>query len=796
MLKEYFDVAIMLTESNLTTERPANRFHWARMLRDSGLEVFLIQPHPNGPSDLPGLEGLTLLYGGPNALRGKTMQRVLNSGKRILFWNYGATYSQVIPKNQGFLIHHATEDYLSPTFPWKKMPQRYLGDLIRIMSRANLVISVSKGVFDNISKVLNQDVNHVLICNAYDPDSFYTEQLLGSKLKQFIYQGGVNERLDWELLFRLSSHYPDFRFLFYGSVDLPHKIIQKMPSNFELCGQISVSDLRNAMNRSSAALIPFKDEDWLKGSLPLKTFEYLACSLPIFTSPIDEVLSIPVGVQEISSLIPRQEIEDLSSDELRMINNILSKNTYESRMNQLNMALDELDPSDDTEGELPRICIIFDSESLHVDTIKEHLISLYCLKGFEVYFLSSRSRITSNFDEFDVVMVHYSVRLCYQGHLPPAIKKKISRFKGLKCAFLQDEYDHTNVAIQSLLELGVTLVFTCVAESRVGEVYGQLIANGVKFKQVLTGFAFLPGEKDIYIKKLSMRDWDLGYRGRRLSHRYGRLGYEKWQIGELAKLSLAESGLKLNISSENFDRIYGESWFNFLGDCKAVLGTESGANVFDFDGNLESLSENYSRIDFEDFEEKHLKGLEIEGLMNQISPRVFEAISTRTALVLYPGSYSGLLKPWVHYFPIEKDFSNCSDLIDFLRDDRAISDMTERCYKDLVLSGKYNKHEYVSIISSSIQEIMLPRMKRTPVPVRDVFKNSPINPHRNGSNFWLQGGDSTLKRKLFLYNIARFLWRRIPIGIRYRLARHLPRLTRFLALVERNLRKLLGRKQL
>ena len=796
MLKEYFDVAVMLTESNLITERPANRFHWARMLRDSGLEVFLVQPHPNGPSDLPGLEGLTLLYGGPDALRSKAMRKILNSKKRILFWNYGATYSQVIPRDRGFLIHHASEDYLSPTFPWRNMPQRYLGDLIRIMNRANLVISVSKGVFDNVRKVLNQDVNHTLICNAYDPNTFYSEQLYGSKPKHFIYQGGVNERLDWELLFRLSTYYPDYRFLFYGTVDLPLTIMQNMPSNFELCGQISVSDLRIAMNRSSAALIPFKDETWLKGSLPLKTFEYLACSLPIFSSPIDDVLSIPVGVKEISSLIPRQEIRDLSSDELKRIENILSKNTYESRMNQLNTVLEKLDSSDKTKGELPKICIIYDSESLHVDTIKEHLLSLYCLTGFEVYFLSSRSRITSNFDEFDVVMVHYSVRLCYEGHLPATIKEKISEFNGLKCAFLQDEYDQTNVAIQSLLELGVTLVFTCVAESRVGEVYGQLIAKGVKFKQVLTGFAFLPGEKDIYIKKLSERNWDLGYRGRRLSHRYGRLGYEKWQIGELAKLSLVESDLKLNISSENVDRIYGESWFNFLGDCKAVLGTESGANVFDFDGNLELLSEKYSKMDFVDFEELHLKGLEIEELMNQISPRVFEAISTRTALVLYPGSYSGLLKPSEHYFPIEKDFSNYSDLMDFLRDERAISQMTERCYKDIVLSGKYNKQEYVSIVSSSIQEIMSPRIRRGSLPVRDEFRDSPSNLDGNGGNFWLQGGATTLRAKLFLYNIARFLWRRIPIRIRYRLARYLPRLTHFLALLEKNFRRLLRAKRL
>ena len=444
MLKEYFDVAIMLTESDLTTVRPADRFHWARMLRDSGLKVFVVQTHPNGPIELPGLEGLTLLYGGVNALRGKVLRELLNSDKRILFWNYGATYSHVIPSNRGFLIHHASEDYLNSTFPLRNFPQKYLGDLIRVMSRANLVISVSNGVFYSNSRVLNQDVNHVVICNAYDPYTFYTEQFLGLKDKQFIFQGSVDERLDWELLFRLSSEYPDFRFLFFGNVELPATMIKQMPSNFELCGQISVSDLRLAMNKASAALIPFKDETWLKGSLPLKTFEYLACSLPIFSSPIDAVLSIPVGVREISKLIPRQEIRGLSSEELKRIEGILSENTYERRINQLNAVLEKLERSNDTEGELPRICILYDSKTLYVETIREHLMSLYCLTGFDVYFLSSRTKISSNLDEFDVVMIHYSVRLCFAGQLRSTLKKRISKFKCLKCAFLQDEYDQTN----------------------------------------------------------------------------------------------------------------------------------------------------------------------------------------------------------------------------------------------------------------------------------------------------------------------------------------------------------------
>jgi hypothetical protein len=390
MIKDYFDVVIILTESDLTTERRANRFHWARMLRDTGLEVFLVQPNLKGPISFDGLEGITFLYGGQNALRGKVLRKILKSNVRILFWNYGSTYSDIIPRSRGFLIHHATEDYLNPTFPWRNASQRYLGDLIRIMSRANLVIAVSEGVSENIARVLSPEVNLRVICNAYDPKSFYREDKLGLESKQFVYQGGVNERLDWDLLFQLAEIYPDFQFMFYGHVDLPHHILNQLPKNFELCGQVSIDDLRKAMNESTAALIPFKDENWLNGSFPLKTFEYLACSLRIYSSRIDSVLAIQKGVQEISSLIPRKEIRAFDQTELEQIQIILQENTYESRLATLNDVLDEISPSIRIEEESPRVCVIYDSASLHVETIKEHLLSLWSLKGFEVYFLSSR----------------------------------------------------------------------------------------------------------------------------------------------------------------------------------------------------------------------------------------------------------------------------------------------------------------------------------------------------------------------------------------------------------------------
>jgi hypothetical protein len=44
--------------------------------------------------------------------------------------------------------------------------------------------------------------------------------------------------------------------------------------------------------------------------------------------------------------------------------------------------------------------------------------------------------------------------------------------------------------------------------------------------------------------------------------------------------------------------------------------------------------------------------------MNQVSPKLLESARLGTALILFRGSYAGVIEPDKHYIPLEKDFSN------------------------------------------------------------------------------------------------------------------------------------------
>ena len=70
--------------------------------------------------------------------------------------------------------------------------------------------------------------------------------------------------------------------------------------------------------------------------------------------------------------------------------------------------------------------------------------------------------------------------------------------------------------------------------------------------------------------------------------------------------------------------------------------------------SVEKFVRQYPDATFEEIKVKFLAPYENLIKLNQISPRCFEAAALRTVMVLYVGDYSGILKPWRHFVPLEK----------------------------------------------------------------------------------------------------------------------------------------------
>lgn len=360
------------------------------------------------------------------------------------------------------------------------------------------------------------------------------------------------------------------------------------------------------------------------------------------------------------------------------------------------------------------LCVYAQSQT-YTQTVFEHVEALGKYSCHEWAYLDYGRLDQPGLDlqAFDAVVVHYSVRLPY-GQIDDQGAEKLGGYRGLKVLFIQDEYDHTNRAKSLIRKIGFDLVFSVVPPQHLESIYPAAEFPGVVFVSNFTGYvpADLVGLVGMPPPP-SARDVMVGYRGRPLPLRYGQLGREKVEIGRLVKEYCDARNIPNDIAWSEEARIYGTRWYEFLASCRAMLGSESGSNVFDWDGSLDARinsyrSENPSASELEVYKQVVLPQ-EQPGLMNQISPRLFEAIAARTVLVLFEGDYSGVVRAGEHYIALRKDGSNLEQVFRLLGDDDYVDRMVTRAYNDIIGSGKHSYPSFVRWVDARIHEVWVQR---------------------------------------------------------------------------------------
>ena len=370
-------------------------------------------------------------------------------------------------------------------------------------------------------------------------------------------------------------------------------------------------------------------------------------------------------------------------------------------------------------GDKLSILLLCDDDHNHANTVLDHIGAFTDLSRHEVYAFNCRGLIIGskflNFDAFDVVVIHYSIFVISDYYIHPDLREKLRRFQGLKIQFIQDDYRRIDEFAAMMRYIDIHILFTLYPTALIAKVWDESRLSGVVKISTLAGYV---PDRLVNFKAppLHSRPLDIGYRARKLPYWLGEFSQEKYWIGQ-GVLSLAEQyGLCCDISWREEDRIYGRKWNKFISSCKATLGTESGASIADFDGSVERRVQKYLELhpdaDFFEVERKILKPYENNAAIQVISPRMFEAIAVRTALILFPGEYSGILKPWVHYIPLEKDFSNIAEVVDKLRDIEFLKALTRRAYEDIIASDRYSFQRFISDFDDVVTKYGKPLEKR------------------------------------------------------------------------------------
>lgn len=347
--------------------------------------------------------------------------------------------------------------------------------------------------------------------------------------------------------------------------------------------------------------------------------------------------------------------------------------------------------------------------------------TLTYLNSFKQYFdadveylhVTDGSNIRVTLSSYDVVIQSYCARLCFDGYVVSDFIAKLREFDGLKILSVQDEYNRTNALKDAIKYIDFDIVLTCVPQHSLQYVYPKFDFPGIRFETVLTGYASeLIGEFETTFKPIRDRSVVIGYRGRNIGAIYGQLGFDKYEIGRRMKEICTQRGISHDIAMDEESRIYGAGWFDFIGSCRAMLGSESGSNVFDFDGSLESqFRDMATRLGYEPSYADFLPFVaqrDSEISMGQISPRVFECALMRTPMVLFRGEYSGVIEQGVHYIMLEKDFSNVDDILDQLAQIEELEAMATRTYDHLIASEKFGYRVFIR----NLEKIILEEMNR------------------------------------------------------------------------------------
>ena len=116
--------------------------------------------------------------------------------------------------------------------------------------------------------------------------------------------GGINNRLEYDLLFKVITANPNYNFIFAGPagtdinvsskpVDTLNRQLFSYPNVCHL-GLVPKDQIQNVVNFFDIAIIPYDIRDQFNLlCYPMKIFEYFACQKPVVSTPIEELKQFP-----------------------------------------------------------------------------------------------------------------------------------------------------------------------------------------------------------------------------------------------------------------------------------------------------------------------------------------------------------------------------------------------------------------------------------------------------------------------------------------------------------------------
>lgn len=255
-----------------------------------------------------------------------------------------------------------------------------------------------------------------------------------------------------------------------------------------------------------------------------------------------------------------------------------------------------------------------------------------------------------------------------------------------KIVFPQDDYWQCEVRDQFYVDWGIDEVYPVCPPSSWPELIPRCLKSGARVAQGYTTYV------TPYMRSLSLRsrpwaerEFDVVYRASRTPTAPNRLGMVKSVIGDRFLEALGpKTDLKLDVGGgSGAPMIVGSAWHDFVGNSRAILGSNSGSSI-----RLRNAAVARSIVEYQlrhpgagiERVERDAVPQEDRGKSyTAISPRNVEAAMLNTLQILVPGAYSGMLQPHEHYIPLDEDCGNVRQVVEALRDEAYCRRVIDAC---------------------------------------------------------------------------------------------------------------------
>ena len=268
-------------------------------------------------------------------------------GKNIILFEQPFAFVHQIPtlKRMGYTVVY---DMIDDWSAYRDAPGYFRETEPFLLKHAHLVTATARLLYEKARRY-NRNVH--LCPNAADLEHFLTARRKwdrpgdlpeGRPIAGFF--GIMREWFDSELVRAVAQNKPQFEFCLIGGYSPEVFDRLKGLGNVRLLGEKPYSVLPQYLSHFEAALIPFKTDDLIRSTNPIKVYEYLAGGKPVVTTDIPEVEHMPSVYlsKDREEFIRNLERATQSRMVFNKIDHFLSNQTWAKRFDVIEMALAKL----------------------------------------------------------------------------------------------------------------------------------------------------------------------------------------------------------------------------------------------------------------------------------------------------------------------------------------------------------------------------------------------------------------------------------------------------------------------